>query len=80
MNGHVQKTSNKETWGQGDEPMSESTKWVRGQLSGEGTDTRMEGRFLPSQYFPVANMVQGLLMSEQNAESVEKVLMAHSVP
>lgn len=40
----------------------------------------MESRFLPSQYFPVANMVQGLLMSEQNAESVEKVLMAHSVP
>lgn len=76
----MQKRTNKDTWGQGDEPVSESAKWIRGQLSGEGTDTRMESRFLPSQCFPVANMVQGLLMNEQNVESVEKVLMAHPVP
>ena len=76
----MQKRTDKDTWGQGDEPISESTKWIRGQLSGEGTDTRMESRFLPLQYFPVAGMVQGLLVNEQNAESVETVLMAqHSV-
>lgn len=74
------KRTNKDTRGQGDEPVSESAKWVRGQLSGEGTDTRVESRFLPSQDFRMANMVQGLLMNEQNVESVEKVLMAHPVP
>lgn len=76
----MQKRTNKDTGGQEDEPVSESAKWVRGQLSGEGTDTRMESRFLPLQCFPVASMVQEPLMNEQNVESIEKVLVTDPVP
>ena len=76
----MQERRNKDTWGQGDELTSESAKWIRGQLSEEGTNTGIENRFLPFQHFPMASMVQRLLLNEQNVENMEEVLTALSVP
>lgn len=72
--------TNKDTWRQGDELTSEPAKWIRGQLSEEGTNTRIENRFLPFQHFPTAGMVQRLLLNEQNVENMEEVLTALPAP